>query len=96
MTHPSDPLRRRVERAAGPLVVLLARLPRAVPFLAVLVLLVAGLVLRGAAGAGLLLALAALLGLLLFLSWPRLEGQSRLLRLLVLTLLVGRAVTFLV
>ena len=43
----SSPFRRRVELQAGPLVVLMAKLPRVVPFLVVLALLVAGLLIQG-------------------------------------------------
>jgi hypothetical protein len=68
--------------------VLLAQLPRVVPFLLVFGLLLGGLLVPGAVGAGLLLLLAALLGWLLFLAWPALAAQHRVLRLGVLLLLV--------
>jgi hypothetical protein len=87
--------RRRVEQQAGPLVILLARLPRIVPFLLVAGLLVAGLLAKGAVGALLLLVLAALLGLLLLLSWPALNAQARVLRLAVVALVVVWALSFL-
>lgn len=90
------PLRRRVELTAGPLVVLLSRLPRIVPFLLVLVLAVAGLLTGGPVGAVLLLVLAALLGVLLYLAWPALPPQARTVRLVMVVLVVGRAVLFLV
>ena len=93
MTAPSP--RRRVELAAGPLVVLLARLPRIVPFLVVLVLLVAGLLVGSVVGGLLLLVLAALLAVLLVLGWPALEPSARVLRCAVLALLVARALAFL-
>jgi len=78
----------------GPLVVLFAKLPRAVPFLLVAVLLVAGLLVKGAVGGVLLLVLAALLGSLLLLSWPALQPGPRLLRLGVVLLVAVRAVSF--
>ena len=87
--------RRRVELQAGPLVILLSRLPRAVPFLVVAGLLVGGLLAGGAVGAALLLILAALLGTLLFLSWPALQPAARVLRSAVVALIVVRAVVFL-
>jgi hypothetical protein len=87
--------RRRVEQQAGPLVILLARLPRIVPFLLVAGLLLAGLLAKGAVGALLLLVLAALLGLLLLLSWPALNVQARVLRFAVVALVVVRALLFL-
>lgn len=88
-------LRRRVELKAGPLVVLLHRLPRAVPFLLVAALLLAGLGLKGVVGAVLLLVLAALLGLLLLLSWPVLQPSARVIRLATVALVVGAAANYL-
>ena len=88
-------LRRTVELKAGPLVVLLARLPRIVPFLVIAALLVGGLVVQGVVGAVLLGALALLLVTLLFLSWPALHTQARVLRVAVVLLLTARAVFFL-
>jgi hypothetical protein len=87
--------RRKVELQAGPLVILLSRLPRAVPFLAVAGLLIGGLLVQGVLGAVLLLVLALLLGTLLLLSWPALQGPPRALRSLVVAALVARAATFL-
>jgi hypothetical protein len=89
----STPFRRRVELKAGPLVVLLAKLPRVVPFLLVLGLLVAGLLIGGGAGAILLGALALLLAVLLFLAWPALEPQGRMIRLLVIAVVIARGIT---
>lgn len=89
----STPFRRRVELKAGPLVVLLAKLPRVVPFLLVLGLMVAGLLIGGGTGAILLGLLALLLGLLVFLAWPALQPQARLIRLLVVAIVAIRAVT---
>jgi hypothetical protein len=86
--------RRKLEQQAGPVVVLVSRMPRFVPFLVVAVLLVAGLVLKGVVGAVLLLVLAALLGVLLALSWPALQPGPRALRLFVVALVVLRAVLF--
>lgn len=86
--------RRRVELKAGPLVVLLARLPRIVPFAVVLGLLVAGLLVEGTGGAALLAILALLLAVLLFLAWPALQQQARFLRVLIVVLVLARAVTF--
>lgn len=89
------PFRRRLEQQVGPIVVLVHRLPRAVPFLVVAALLLGGLLLQGVAGAGLLLVLVALLSVLLFLSWPTLDPRSRALRLGVLALLAVRTLSFL-
>jgi len=87
--------RRRVELRGGPLLVLLARLPRIVPFLLVFALLVAGLLIRGAVGAAMVGGVALLLGLLLYLGWPALTAQARIIRALVLLLVIVRAVTLL-
>lgn len=88
-------IRRRVELRAGPLVVLLARLPRVVPFLVAVVLVVTGLLLGGVAGAVLLGLLGLLTGVLLCLSWPAIEPGARALRVAVVVLVLGRAVSFL-
>lgn len=88
--------RRTVELQAGPLLVLLGRLPKVVPFLAVLALLLLGLAVQGVVGALALLVLAVLLGLLLFLAWPALAPPARVLRGAVVGLVVVRAVLFLV
>jgi hypothetical protein len=77
------------------LVVLLSRVPRAVPFLVIAGLLVAGLMLQGVGGAVLLLLLALVLGSLLALSWPALHTGPRALRLAVVALVVVRALSFL-
>ena len=90
MTTPL-PRRRRVELLVGPALVLIARLPRLVPFVAVLGLLVGGLLLTGPLGAALLAVLALLLGTLLYLTWPALPPQPRALRLGVLLLVVVAA-----
>lgn len=87
--------RRRLEVRLGPVVVLLARLPRIVPFLVVLGLLLGGLLLQGVAGAVLILVLSALLALLLVLAWPALPQQARLIRSATVVVLMLRAVTFL-
>lgn len=82
-------MRRSLERKAGPLLVLLARAPRWVPFLAVLGCVVGGLLLHGPVAAVLLAVVLALLGLQLFFAWPVLEPPQRVLRSVVLLLLAG-------
>jgi hypothetical protein len=93
VTSPS--FRRNLELRLGPLVVVLARLPKIVPFALVLALVVAGLIIQGLAGALLLLLVTALLGILLFLAWPALQPPARLVRLAVVVLVLARAVTLL-
>jgi hypothetical protein len=88
-------LRRTLERYVGPLILVVSRLPRAVPFLVVVALLLGGLAVQGVVGGLLLLVLAAALGSLLLLSWPVLEPGPRLLRLSVVALVAVRAGTFL-
>jgi hypothetical protein len=81
-------LRRAAELRAGPVLVLLARLPRAAVFAAVFGCLVGGLLLGGVLGAVLLLVVLTLLGLQLLFAWPVHTPGQRGLRLAVLLLIV--------
>jgi hypothetical protein len=84
----SLPFRSRVEHAAYPVLDRLERLPRFVPFLAVLALLVVGiLVPRWGFLATALVALGV--GFLIYYTWPRLTLAERLLRLAVLGIVVA-------
>jgi hypothetical protein len=86
----SLPFRSRVEHAAYPVLDRLERLPRVVPFLAVLVLIVVGiLVPRWGFVATALVALAG--AFLVYDTWPRLSLPERLLRLAVLALITAVA-----
>lgn len=88
----SSSFRASVERASLPLLTRLSRLPRAVPFLVVLALLVGGILIPG--WGWVLTALVALfLAWMLFLGWPRLTGVERLMRVAVILLAVAIAVT---
>ncbi|MFL6130878.1 MAG: DUF6703 family protein [Mycobacteriales bacterium] len=88
----TTPLRRAVEqRSAAPLAWLATR-PRWIPFVLVLALLVGGLFAPPAVGVVLLAVLLLLLGWLSYLSWPRLAGGGRVVRLAVLALVVVAAV----
>lgn len=80
--------RRGVERRSGPLVVYLRSLPRWVPPTVVTVVLLAGLLLPGLAGAVALLLVAAFLEWLLTLSWPVLSPVARAARVVALLLLL--------
>lgn len=87
-------LRESFERVSLPAVRFLSGLPRIVPFLGVLALMVAGILVPGWGWA--LLALVVLFLLwLLALSWPRLTATERLMRIaavaLVVAILVVRA-----
>ena len=86
----SLPFRSRVEHAAYPVLDRLERLPRVVPFLAVLVLIVVGiLVPRWGFVATALVALAV--AFLVYYTWPRLSLPERLMRLAVLALITAVA-----
>jgi uncharacterized RDD family membrane protein YckC len=90
---PATGLRAAVERASvGPLT-RLTRLPRAVPFLVVLAVLVAGIYVGGSAGAVLLALVVLVIGWLLYLGWPQLTTSERLGRTAVLLLAVALCLT---
>lgn len=87
----ADTLRTRLERASLPAVRWLDSLPRFVPFLVVLAFLVSGIFYRPLWP---LTALAtAFLGWLLLLSWPRLTGVEKLMRLTVVAFFVALVFT---
>jgi energy-coupling factor transporter transmembrane protein EcfT len=86
-------LRRNIERASLPMISWLGRLPRAVPFLLLLALLIAGVVIQGPAGFVLMGLGAAFVAWILYLSWPRLTGSERIMRSAVLLLAVAMAIT---
>lgn len=80
------PFRRRVEQASLPALQLLARLPVWLPFLLLLLLLLGGGFLGGPVGWALVVAALAFILWLLYLSWPRLTGVERVMRVAVLVL----------
>ena len=86
-------LRPSIERASLPLVTKLTGLPRAVPFLLLLALLIAGVLIRGPVGFVLMGLGAVFVGWILYLSWPRLTSSERIMRSAVLLLAVTMAVT---
>jgi hypothetical protein len=81
-----NPLRRSVERASLPLITRLSHLPKAVPFLILLALLVAGVFISGPVGFVLMMLGAAFVGWVLYLSWPGLSQSERIMRFAVLLL----------
>ncbi|NYG08143.1 hypothetical protein BJ986_002630 [Phycicoccus badiiscoriae] len=85
-------LRERVTEASLPAVNALNRLPRAVPFLVVLALMVAGIFVPGWGWLFLVLVLA-FLGWTLYLAWPALDMNGRLGRVAVLLLAVAITIT---
>ena len=85
-------LRPRVERASLPVISWLGDLPRAVPFLAVLALMVAGILVPGW-GWVLLLVVVLFLVWTFYLSWPALDSTNRIMRATVILLAVAITVT---
>jgi len=84
-------VRRRIDHASLPLVTRLSRLPKPVPFLILLALLVAGVLISGQVGFVLMGLAAIFVAWVLYLSWPRLSGSERIMRLAVLMLAVAMA-----
>lgn len=86
---PPGPARSALERFSLPLLRRVARLPRAVPFLVLLALLVAGVLLGGPLGAVLIGLVVLVVAWLLAVAWPALTGVERLGRVAVLLLAVA-------
>ncbi|MEV0428869.1 DUF6703 family protein [Micromonospora sp. NPDC049836] len=80
-----------MERTQTPLLARLSRLNPTVVFLATLVVVLVGLFAPGALGGGVLLALAAVLVWLMVVTWPVQAVGTRVLRLVMLTLLLAVA-----
>ena len=91
-SSPPGPARQALERVSLPLLTRVARLPRPVPFLVLLALLVAGVLVSGPVGAVLVGLVAAVVAWLLALAWPGLTGVERLGRVAVLLLAVALCV----
>jgi hypothetical protein len=85
-------LRGRIDQASLPLMTKLTQLPRAVPFLVLLVLLVGGVFLQNAVGFVLMGLATLFVGWILYLSWPRLNGTERMMRSAVLLLAVAMVI----
>jgi hypothetical protein len=90
-TPNASPTRHAVERRSARSLLYLHQLPRWVPPVVLVVLLVVGLAVKGPAGAGALCALAAVLGWLAALSWPRLTAAGRAGRLVTILVLIAVA-----
>lgn len=88
-TVSASPLRVRVEHASDPLLQRIARAPRALPALVVLILLVIGAVFRGPVGTVCFGLCALVVAWLLYLAWPRIERTERMMRAAVLLLAVA-------
>ena len=89
-------LRVRIEHASDPLLQRLSRLPSNTVVVVFLVLLVAGLAVRGWIGAVLIGLVALAHGWGAYLAWPRLSGLERQMRLAVLMLVVALAAVCLI
>jgi hypothetical protein len=81
-----------VERVSEPALVRLSHLPRALPFVAMLALIVAGLLAGGIPGCALIVVGVLFLVWLLYLGWPVFNGSERLMRLAVVALGLALAV----
>jgi hypothetical protein len=90
---PATGLRAAVERASLGALTRLTHLPRPVPFLVVLGLLVGGIFVGGTVGAALLAVVVLVVAWLLYLGWPRLTTSERLGRTAVLLLAVALCLT---
>ncbi len=86
-------MRSRIDHASLPLMTRLSRLPRLAPFLILLALLVGGVLIGGPVGFILMTLAAIFVAWVLYLSWPRLSGSERIMRLAVLLLAVAMAVS---
>jgi hypothetical protein len=85
-------MRESIEQASLPAVRFIAGLPRAVPFLVVLGLMVAGILVTG--WGWIFFALVLLfLAWMLYLGWPRLTGSEKLMRTAILALTAAVTVT---
>jgi hypothetical protein len=85
-------LRESFERVSLPALTVLSRQPRAVPFLAILALTLAGVLIPG--WGWLLIALVVvILTWILLLAWPRLTTPERLMRVAVVVLMIAVTVT---
>jgi hypothetical protein len=85
-------VRSRIDHASLPLMTTLSKLPRALPFLVLLALLVGGVIISGRIGFVLMAVAALFVGWILYLSWPRLNGTERIMRSAVLLLAVVMAI----
>jgi hypothetical protein len=90
-TPGASPARQVTERRSARPLMFLHQLPGWIAPLALLVLLIAGLAVRGPGGAVALCGVAAVLGWLAALSWPRLSAGGRMGRILAVALIVGLA-----
>ena len=91
-----NPLRRRIEQASVPALERLAKLPVWLPFVALLGLILVGGFLGGPVGWAMVAVALVFVAWLLYLSWPRLTGTERVMRVSVLLLFLAVTVVQLV
>ena len=85
-------MRRSIEHASLPLLRKLTTLPRVVPFLSMLVLLVVGAIVGGVVGFVLMALATLVVAWLFYLAWPQLTPTERLMRAAVVLLAGALAV----
>lgn len=85
-------VRQRIEAASLPILARLSGLNRLIPFVVMLALLLLGVLAGGVLGFVLVALATLLVAWLLYLSWPRLTSQERLMRFAVLLLAAAIAV----
>lgn len=85
---PPGSVRATVARLSFPVLAALSRLPRWLLGVTLAAVLLTGLFLQNIAGIAVLSVVTLFVGWLLYLSWPALPAQGRLLRLLVVALLL--------
>lgn len=93
-TPGASPIRSKLERRSATLLVFLHRLPRWVPFVLMLGLLVAALLLKGVLAAVFLVLLCVVLAWLAFVSWPMLRAADRVFRVATIVAVLCGAVYF--
>ena len=82
MTPGASGIRQTVERISARPLFFLVHLPKWVPMVVALGLLITGFIVRGPGGAAALLLVAVFLGWLAYMSWPRINTSGRVIRVL--------------
>ncbi|HVF04055.1 MAG TPA: DUF6703 family protein [Frankiaceae bacterium] len=93
LTPGGSPFRHAVERRSAVVALFLRGLPRPVPGLIVLGLVAAGLLAAPPVSPLVLLVVASLLGWLAFLAWPAIPTPGKLVRVVVIALVIGYALS---
>ena len=96
LTPGGSPFRHAVERRSATVAVFLHGLPRALPGLVVIALVAGGLLAPAPWNGLVMLVVAALLVWLVFLSWPAIRPPAKVIRVVVIALVIGYALSQLV